>query len=225
MKIGSKIRAVALVGLLGVMPLTATVAQMTPQAEQTPDAGLTAQSGPAPEAQKLTKLNYKRSNGVTKTGSSERMRATTASGPSSSYLKFKMPKKKTGFNKINNLQATFNSTAPGTPCTPTTPRFVIITTGGSITGQLSPVRQNDCSATQTVELVNPGSQILNFDVSAITGNSQLVTYAQAKQIVAPFKVKNISLYVSVPENTPPGEYAWIVKPKVVVKEHVNNHRH
>jgi hypothetical protein len=149
------------------------------------------------------------------------MRATTASGPSSSYLKFKMPERKIKFNKINNLQATFNSTAPGTPCTPTTPRFVIITTGGSVTGQLSPDRQNDCSATQTVELVNPGSETLNFDVSAITGNNQLVTYAQAKQIIAPFKVKNISPYVSVPENTPPGEYAWIVKPKVVVKEHTH----
>jgi hypothetical protein len=221
MKIGSRVRAAALVGLLGVMPLTATLAQTTPQAGKTPQAGVAAQSGPSPQAQKLVKLKYKRSNGVTKTGDSERMRATTASGPSSSYLKFKMPERKIKFNKINNLQATFNSTAPGTPCTPTTPRFVIITTGGSVTGQLSPDRQNDCSATQTVELVNPGSETLNFDVSAITGNNQLVTYAQAKQIIAPFKVKNISPYVSVPENTPPGEYAWIVKPKVVVKEHTH----
>ena len=221
MKIGSRVRAAALVGLLGVMPLTATLAQTTPQAGKTPQAAVAAQSGPSPQAQKLVKLKYKRSNGVTKTGDSERMRATTASGPSSSYLKFKMPERKIKFNKINNLQATFNSTAPGTPCTPTTPRFVIITTGGSVTGQLSPDRQNDCSATQTVELVNPGSETLNFDVSAITGNNQLVTYAQAKQIIAPFKVKNISLYVSVPENTPPGEYAWIVKPKVVVKEHTH----
>ena len=206
MKIGSRLRAIALVGLLGVMPLTATLAETTPQA------------APAPAAQKLVKLNYKRSNGVQKDGKSERMRATTASGPSASYLKFKMPEKKIKFNKINDLQATFNSTSPATPCTPTTPRFVIITTGGSITGQLSPVRQDNCSTTETVELVNPGSDTLNFVVSSITGSNQLVTYAQAKQIVSPFKVKNISLYVSVPENTPPGEYTWIVKPKVVVKE-------
>jgi hypothetical protein len=213
MKIGSRLRAIALVGLLGVAPLTATVAATTPAA-QTPAAT-------TPAAQKLVKLKYKRSNGVQKAGSgTERMRATTASGPSSSYLKFKLPEKKVKFNKINNLQATFRSTAPGTPCTPTTPRFVIITTGGSITGQLSPVTQPDCSATQTVELVNPGSQTLNFDVSQITGNNQLVTYDQAKQIVSPFKVKNISLYVSVPENST-GDFAWLVKPKVVVKQHTH----
>jgi hypothetical protein len=213
MKIGGRVRALALVGLLGVMPLTATVAATTPMA-QTPAAV-------TPAGQKLVKLNYKRSNGVQKAGSgTERMRATTASGPSSSYLKFKLPEKKIKFNKINNLQATFRSTAPGTPCTPTTPRFVIITTGGSITGQLSPTVQPDCSATQTVELVNPGSQTLNFDVSQITGNNQLVTYDQAKQIVSPFKVKNISLYVSVPENST-GDFAWLVKPKVVVKQHTH----
>ncbi|HEU0114268.1 MAG TPA: hypothetical protein VFQ80_06320, partial [Thermomicrobiales bacterium] len=68
MKIGSRVRAVALVGLLGLMPLTATFAETTPQA------------GPAPAAQKLVKLKYKRSNGVQKSGKSERMRATTASG-------------------------------------------------------------------------------------------------------------------------------------------------
>jgi hypothetical protein len=216
MKIGSWVRALALVGLLGLMPPVATFAQMTPQAEKTPQSGL------VPQAQKLEKLKYKRSNGVQKAGSgTERMRATTASGPSSSYLKFKMPDRKIKFNQINNLQATFRSASARTPCTPTTPRFVIITTAGSITGQLSPERQDDCSVTQTVELVNPGSQTLNFDVSQITGDRQLVTYDQAKQIVAPFKVKNISLFVSVPENTPPGDYAWLVKPKVVVKRHTH----
>ncbi|HEU5430539.1 MAG TPA: hypothetical protein VFU81_02695 [Thermomicrobiales bacterium] len=220
MKVGSRIRAVALVGLLGVMPLTATFAQTTPQSEKTPQSGLVSQSGPTPEAQKLVKLKYKRSNGVQKAGSSERMRATTASGPSSSYLKFKMPNKKVKFSKINNLQATFNSTSPAIPCTPTTPRYVISTTGGSIIGQLSPTVQPNCSATQTVELVSPGNLTMNFDVSAITGDSTPVTYDQAKQIAAPFKVKNISLYVSVPENSPPGEYSWIVKPKVVVKQHI-----
>lgn len=169
---------------------------------------------------KLTTLDYQRSSGVEKqSNGSVRMRATTASGPQSSYLRFKLPNQKMTIAKINNLQATFNSTAAAIPCTPTTPRFVIATTAGSVVGMLSPTTEANCSNTRTVELVRPGGTTLNFNVSAFTGSNTPVTYDQMKQIVSPYKVKGITLVVTVPDGGV-GEFSWIVKPKVVVKERV-----
>ena len=166
---------------------------------------------------RLSTLGFRRSSGVTNQGNGNvRMRATTASGGASSYLRFRLPNQKLKIGHINNLQATFNSTAAAIPCTPTTPRFVIATTAGSVVGMLSPTTEPNCSTTRTVELVRPGGTTKNFDVSAFTGSSVPVTYDQMKQIVSPYKVKGITLVVTVPDGGV-GEFSWIVKPKVVVK--------